>query len=92
MKKTLLAFLFVPLISFAQVQATKPMKCFKLEYLKQQLEQVKEVPIITSKNNMTEESTMTVFYNQETGTWTIIEFNKAFGCVLGYGVDKKVQI
>jgi hypothetical protein len=92
MKKLLLAFLFVPLISFAQVKAGKPVICFKPDYLKQQLEQSKEVPLVTSRNVMTEDSTMTVFYNEETGTWTIIEFGKNFGCVLGYGIDKKVKI
>jgi hypothetical protein len=92
MKKILLSFLFVPLISFAQIQANKPIKCFKPEYLKQQIEQAKEVVVLTSKNQMTEESTMAVFYNEENGTWTIIEFDKSFGCILGYGVDKKVKI
>ena len=94
MKKLLLAILFVPLLTFAapKNQVSKPVKCFKLEYLQQELEKSKEVPIITSRNDMTNGSMVGVFYNEETGTWTIIEFDKNFSCILGYGVDKKIKI
>jgi hypothetical protein len=88
MKKTLLSLLFVPILSFAQIEAQKPVACFPMDYLQKELKKGEETPLLISKNKMTNESTIIVFKNEKNGTWTIIEFKDDFGCVLGFGVDK----
>jgi hypothetical protein len=94
MKKLILSLLFVPLLTYAQVQmeASKPISCYTLDYIKGEMEKAQESPIILSENSMTKSSAIAVFYNENTGTWTVVEFAKTFGCVLGFGTDKQTKI
>jgi len=89
MKKLLITLLLLPLLSFAEMSANKPVKCFDLDFLHSEIERGQEHPFLISKNTMTGDSTIILFRNEKTGTWTLIEFKNSFGCVLGFGVEKK---
>lgn len=44
----------------------------------------KELPVWVGR---TEDSNMSIIANEETGTWTIIQFNKEIACVIDAGTD-----
>jgi hypothetical protein len=44
----------------------------------------KELPVWVGR---TEDSTMSIIANEETGTWTLIQFNKEVACVIDAGTD-----
>lgn len=89
MKKLLtVAFLFCLTSSIANAQEiidlTKPMKCSDaqsvLEYFSNEH---KEKPIWVGKT--LQGSFITLLVNKEKHTWTMIEYDTRFGCVLGAG-------
>jgi len=94
MKKILAIFLLLPVLTFAQQNnntVNKPVYCFpKIAVLTNITEKHKEKLVFVSMNNLNLSSTkIALFSNDETGTWTLIEFGTDFACILGAGkVDK----
>jgi len=92
MKKLLLAFFIMfPVIAFSEV-FDKPVECFNTENLlltiknKHQEEVVFYLGNAITKNK----STIVMFKNKTTGTWTIIEVFTENSCVLAVGKETAI--
>ena len=72
------------------VRVSKPVACFSITWIQEQIIQSREVPVFGDVNNMTGNSTIILFKNENTGTWSLIEFQDKSGCILGHGVLKLV--
>jgi hypothetical protein len=76
----------VAVIAYAQstaVEATKTLKCNKTDLLLDALKnEYNESPVWAGTD---ENSTYGLLTNHETGTWTMIQFDKDMACVLGVG-------
>ena len=95
MKKLLVALLMLPILSFAQQTnntVNKPVYCFpKIAVLTNITEKHKEKLVFVSTNQLNISSTkIALFSNDETGTWTLIEFGNEFACILGAGKNDNV--
>ena len=72
-------------IANAQTQSQKPVLCYKIDNLLENLQKdYKEQPVWSGKSD-TGNSVYMLFENPETKLWTVIQFNEKTGCVLGYG-------
>lgn len=85
MKKLLICALLTPMLAVASpATVNKPIVCDNVNTVMNALidGESKEVPVWsgTSKN-----STFGLLINQQTGTWTLVEFDKNIACVLGIG-------
>lgn len=92
MKKFLASVLLLPAFAFAQQQqqpqgpvtVEKPVVCVSAEVLMDALEksESKEVPYWMGTDA---ETYWGMLVNEKTGTWTIIQFNRDIGCIIGAG-------
>jgi len=85
MRQLLLGVLLLPAIAFAEpVTVEKPVVCEKTKILIEVLSgsDYKEVPVWTGRDDT---SRYSIFANEKTGSWTIIQFNANIACVLGSG-------
>lgn len=83
--KFLFSVLLFPSLVFAQgVVIEKPVVCINTKSMIEILSkgEFKEKPVWIGKD---ESSNYSVFANEKTKTWTIIQFNKEIACVLGTG-------
>lgn len=84
-----IAFLFF-LNSSASAQIidlTKPMKCSEVETVMLYfLQNHKESPVWVGKT--VQNTHITLLMNKETRSWTMVEYDSRYGCVLGAGDDK----
>ena len=89
MFKLLLGVLLLPAVALAQpVTVEKPVYCDKPEALIRSItgNNYKERPKWLGED---EKSRYSLFVNEETGSWTIIQFNDKIACVLGVGESSK---
>ena len=93
MRKLAVAFLFclTGTIANAQVgpefrQVPKAVICGPIQVILQGLadKEINELPLWTGRDQ-TEKSDYAVFVNPKTGAFTIIQFGKEIGCILGLG-------
>jgi hypothetical protein len=79
-------FLFLNFASAEEFTVKKEIQCDKTDVLIPILKgkDFEEVPIWFGKGD-TKAPNYSLFVNSETKTWTIIQFNKEFACVLGSG-------
>jgi hypothetical protein len=91
MKKVALALLFSSVAStvYAQMFMTeKTMVCDNAQKIMKALlaEEFKEMPIWMGKSDQ-DDSKYSLFSNEKTKSWTILQFNDKIACVLGTGTD-----
>jgi len=72
------------------IRVSKPVVCFSKTWIQQQIIQSREVPVFEDVSNMTGNSTIILFRNENTGSWSLIEFKDKSGCILGHGILKLV--
>jgi len=87
MKKLLICALLIPFIVSASdnpIKVNKPVMCDDTKSVMDALVngEFKEVPVWSGTG---EQSNFGLLINQQTGTWTLVEFNKEVTCVLGIG-------
>ena len=90
MKYILLLALLIPALGSAQpIVIQKPVTCTDTKALLQGLSgsDYKETPMWLGIEPGAEVPKYSVFVNQQTRTWTIIQFNDQLACVLGTGTD-----
>jgi hypothetical protein len=90
MKYLLGLILFISSAVIAQsVSIQKPVTCTETKMLLQGLtsSDYKETPAWLGIEPGAEVPKYSVFVNQQTKTWTIIQFNDKIACVLGTGTD-----
>ena len=85
-KLLLLLMLATPVFAQEQVfQLNKPMNCSSAQGLMEYLfKQHGEIPVWVGKES-TSGSYISIVMNKEKGTWTVIQYDAATGCVLGAG-------
>ena len=88
MKKLVMAFLFClsgPIANAQEIiDLVKPLKCSSAESVMNFFsDKFKEVPLWVGKT--TTGTHITLLVNKETKTWTLIEYDVKFACVLGAG-------
>lgn len=93
MRTVAVAFLFCFISSIANAQSfqsNKPVICDNVQKVIKSLgESYEEKPIWAGSGESTRFS---LFINQTTGSWTIIQFTSEFACILGVGHDSKILI
>ena len=90
MKYILLLALLIPVLGSAQpIIVQKPVTCVDTKMLLQGLagNDYKETPMWLGIEPGAEVPKYSVFVNQQTRTWTIVQFNDQLACVLGTGTD-----
>lgn len=91
MKKLALALLFGSVNSIAHAQmftTEKTMVCDSAQKIMKALlaDNFKEMPIWIGKSDQ-DDSKYSIFSNEKTKTWTILQFNDKIACILGTGTD-----
>jgi len=83
----LLVLLVVGLVAAQSVIVQKPVKCVETEALFQGLigSDYKEKPIWLGVESDATLSKYSLFVNEQTKTWTLIQFDEKIACVLGTG-------
>lgn len=86
MRKLLILLLMItPAFAQQQIEMTKSMKCSNAEYVFRMFEvEYGEKPVWVGKDKGTN-TYITILKNNETGTWTIIQYDAVVACVLGSG-------
>ena len=70
------------------IDAKKPVKCARLiDALNVIQKTFQEVPIWNSKNDIGPSTSIAMFQNKKTGSWTLLEFDNESACILGVGVN-----
>ncbi len=90
MKYFLLLALLIPVLVSAQpIIVQKPVTCVESKMLLQGLagNDYKETPMWLGIEPGAEVPKYSVFVNQQTRTWTIVQFNDKLACVLGTGTE-----
>ena len=87
----LMLILLVPSLSLADPRhITKPVICDSTIVVFQALsDQAGEKPIWIGRGNGEDTSSTTIFANERTKTWTIVQFDQNNACVLGSGVSNR---
>lgn len=88
-----LALLFFVSYSHAQsswFEANKTLTCGPIKSIISGLmsDKYKETPIWMGKDSA-ESSHYSLFVNEETGAWTLVQFSNELGCILGLGSSSK---
>lgn len=89
MKKLLAILVGIAVLSVANVSAEpdvfeKPLLCDDVKVIFESLKNdYNETPIWLGNSSS---SKITLFVNEQTKTWTLVEFNNKTGCILGTGV------
>lgn len=92
MKRLLFAFFIMfPLLTFASL-AYKPLECFSTESLLLTIQNDFQESLVFHLNNMVtkNKSSIMMFKNKKTGTWTLIEIFNENSCVLAAGQDNDI--
>jgi hypothetical protein len=78
----------LPMLANAEVfQLKKVMICDKSEIIFEKLaSEFEEIPIWGGKD-VQDSSSYVVTVNQETGAWTLVQYDKDIACVLGVGTN-----
>jgi hypothetical protein len=95
MKKLALAFLFCWTSTLANAQlfdSKTTIQCGETKYILANLigEEIQEHPLWVGTNDTSKTSTM-VMVNNNTQTWTVVQFDKKIACVLGVGEGFKFK-
>jgi hypothetical protein len=93
MKHLTILLLSLPLVSaYAQNKpdeiVTARLECYNTVKVFNELQKTyKEAPMILGKTSDEAKSTMTLWINATTKTWTIVATKDAFSCIVGAGTD-----
>lgn len=95
MKKSALAFLFCLISTLANAQifeSKTTVRCGETRYILVNLlgEEIEEHPFWVGTNNDSKTSTV-VMINDQTQTWTVVQFDKKIACVLAVGEGFKFK-
>lgn len=75
-----------PLFAFGEgTELQKPVICFKPTEFLEAFVKTKQQPIFIEKNLLTNKTNITLFQDNDTGEWTLVEFNKEMICLLAVG-------
>lgn len=88
----LLSLLLLPAVAFAQpVTVEKTLFCEKTEKVMANIKDnsYKEIPFWLG---LTDKTAVILIQNHKTKTWTLIQFNNEYACILASGVDYKLLI
>lgn len=92
MRIAIMAFLFCLTSSIANAQAfqsSKPVICDKTEKVIRALaENFNEKPVWTAKD-ASDGTRYSLFVNEKTGSWTILQMNPTTACILGVGEESQ---
>lgn len=92
MRITIMAFLFCLTSTIANAEAfvaRKPIVCDETKkVIKSLTETFNEKPIWSGKDSQ-DESRYSLFVNQKTGAWTLVQMTPEYSCVLGVGEESK---
>ncbi len=92
MRTLALAFLLCltgPIANAQAFQSQKPVICDDIKKIIGSLNQnFKEKPVWVAKDE-NDETRYSLFVNQKTGSWTLIQFTSTVACILGVGEDSK---
>lgn len=83
MKKLLLGVLLLPALVFPEpVKVDKEVICDETKLVISTLLKYKEIPVWVGKD---ETSRYALLANEQTGSWTLVQFNDTIACVIGAG-------
>lgn len=89
MKLFPILLLTVSTLAFSQepniITLMKPLKCTTIENVIQFLKQYDEKLFWLGRDNLLDSTQIALYKNEESGTWTLIQFDNKIGCVLGVG-------
>jgi len=93
MRTMTMVFLFCLISSIANAEsfvARKPIVCDETKTVIRSLtETFKEKPMWTAKD-VQDDSRYSLFVNEKTGAWTLVQMTPDYACVLGVGEDSKL--
>jgi len=90
LKIFLTMIIFVPTVMAQSFQLKKPVVCDDTALVFQALtEQAGERPIWVGKGDGIDTSGTTLFVNEITKSWTLVQFDKDKACVLGSGISSR---
>ena len=97
MKKLLLLLLMVPAMAWADKSKTVPFsaECFTYNDFIKQIEFFEEIPIligVKEENNKENIVLISVLYNQQEDSFSVVQFNKNVGCFLTVGTKLKFNL
>jgi hypothetical protein len=86
MKKIILLLTTFFCVSAMAFSTNKPVECFGTPDVTKLLkEEIQEEPVFNGVNVLTGKSVVTLFVNYKTGTWTLVEYDQDYACVLAAG-------
>jgi hypothetical protein len=92
MRILIVAFLFClisPIVNAQAFQSRKPVICDDIKKVIESLNQnFEEKPVWLAKDQ-SDDTRYSLFVNQKTGSWTLIQFTSTVACILGVGEDSK---
>ena len=92
MRIAIMAFLFCLNSTIANAEAfvaRKPIVCDETKkVIKSLTETFNEKPVWTAKDGQ-DESRYSLFVNQKTGAWTLVQMTPEYACVLGVGEESR---
>lgn len=93
MKNLLVAFIFCLYSTISNAEAvltTKPVICDKTTTVFKTLkDDHKELPVLLAKDS-SDDSRYSLFVNNNTGTWTFVQFTTEYACLIGFGNEIKL--
>lgn len=92
MRTLALAFLLCLVGSIANAQAfqsRKPVVCDDVKKIIESLNQNFEEKPVWMAKDQSDDTRYSLFVNQKTGSWTLLQFTSTVACILGVGEDSK---
>lgn len=94
MKNTIaiiLAILPITVMASEWFEGTKPVTCGPFREIVETLMQDKyqEIPLWIGKSSQ-DSSRFSIFLNEKTGAWTLVQYGQKIGCVLGLGQTSNI--
>lgn len=91
--KLLVLAVLLPLTAVAQTTVEKPLQCLPTEVLIKQLQtQYTEQVAWYGTEPNSQLPVYTLFSNEKTQTWTLVQFNTQVACILGSGTGSTAVI
>ena len=88
MKKLLLGVLLLPALAYPDpVKVDKEIICDETKVIISTLMKYKESPVWIGKDDI---SKYALLANEQTGSWTLVQFNDTIACIIGVGEGHKL--
>lgn len=86
----ILLYLLSSTVTAAPFETSKPIICAPIQEILSVFKEDKLVGTFLGKS-LTEDSNYALFFNEKEKTWAFIQFNGKNACVLGGGIEGKIQ-